>query len=284
MGADTRAASGYWRLSDQPGVPEASHVRPTAYLPATGGPDQALRPGAAHHQRAALGGVGAGHPGQRALHLAPRGAGGGGDGAEPRPAGEHRAAAAPHRGRPAPRCGGRVCRAGGRGDHLAATTPVLLVLDESSHAGWSAPAAAEPGLSRQLSAAGVGGLAAPAAKLPPGAYWRHLDGVLARAEAMLPQDVQVVVLADRAYDVPPLLDRLAALGWDWIIRVKARSKLVWRGDDGAEQPLRTLVASRPDPAGHAACAPPARRSRRRAGAPCTWSGNGVMAMPNRSWW
>lgn len=51
------------------------------------------------------------------------------------------------------------------------------------------------------------------------------------------------VLADRAYDVPPVIDRLTASGWDWIIRVKARSTLVWRGADGSEQPLRTLVSA-----------------------------------------
>jgi hypothetical protein len=78
-------------------------------------------------------------------------------------------------------------------------------------------------------------------KLAPGQYWRYLDAVLARAQALLPPGVRVVLLADRAYDVPPLIDRLARLGWDWIVRVKARSKLVWRGPDGAEQPLRTLV-------------------------------------------
>jgi hypothetical protein len=79
-------------------------------------------------------------------------------------------------------------------------------------------------------------------KLPPGTYWRHLEEVLDRAAALLPAGVRVVLLADRAYDIPPLLDRLAARGWDWIIRVKARSKLVWRDADGTERPLRTLVS------------------------------------------
>jgi hypothetical protein len=80
-------------------------------------------------------------------------------------------------------------------------------------------------------------------KLAPGAYWRFLEGVLARAAALLPPGVRVVLLADRAYDIPPLLDRLTARGWDWIIRVKARSKMVWRAETGQEQPLRTLVAA-----------------------------------------
>jgi Transposase DDE domain len=81
------------------------------------------------------------------------------------------------------------------------------------------------------------------AKLPRGEYWRQLEGVLARAQALLPPDVRAVVLADRAYDVPPLIDRLTAVGWDWIIRLKARSKMRWRDAAGAEQPLRDVVAA-----------------------------------------
>jgi Transposase DDE domain len=79
--------------------------------------------------------------------------------------------------------------------------------------------------------------------LPRGAYWRSLEGVLARAQALLPPEVPVIVLADRAYDLPGVIDRLAALGWHWIIRVKARSKLAWRDADGREQPLRALVTA-----------------------------------------
>jgi hypothetical protein len=120
------------------------------------------------------------------------------------------------------------------------TEPVLLVLDESTTPG---------GLHVVRVSLGYRGSCVPLAwavwphqqKLPRGAYWRHLDGVLARAAARLPPGVRVVLLADRAYDVPPLLDRLAALGWDWIIRLKANSMMRWRTDDGAEQALRALV-------------------------------------------
>lgn len=123
-----------------------------------------------------------------------------------------------------------------------AAEPVALVLDES----------ATPGGLRvlRLSLAYRGGCLPLAwavwphqAKLAPGEYWRHVDGVLDRAQALLPPGTRAVLLADRAYDVPPLLDRLAARGWDWVVRVKARSKMVWRGPDGAERPLRALVAA-----------------------------------------
>ena len=68
--------------------------------------------------------------------------------------------------------------------------------------------------------------------------------MLARAQAMVPPGLPVIVLADRASDLPGVLDRLAARGWHGIIRVKARSKLVWRDADGGEQPLREVVAAR----------------------------------------
>jgi hypothetical protein len=123
--------------------------------------------------------------------------------------------------------------------------PVLLALDESSTPGGRHVLR----LSLRYRGSGV-----PLAwavwphqqKLPRGASWRYLEGVLDRAAALLPPGVPVVVLADRAYDLPPLLDRLAARGWDGIIRVKARSKMVWRGEDGVEQPLRSVVAAQLD--------------------------------------
>jgi hypothetical protein len=79
-------------------------------------------------------------------------------------------------------------------------------------------------------------------KLPAGEYWRQLDGVLARAQALLPPGVRVVLLADRAYDIPPLIDRLTTCGWDWILRVKARSQMRWRDATAPERALREVVA------------------------------------------
>jgi hypothetical protein len=125
------------------------------------------------------------------------------------------------------------------------TEPVLLVLDESTTPG---------GLHVLRLSLTDRGSCLPLSwavwphqqKLPPGAYWRHVDGVLARAHALLPPGVRAVVLADRAYDVPPLLDRLAARGWDWILRVKARSTMRWRAADDTEQRLRDLVARQLD--------------------------------------
>lgn len=122
------------------------------------------------------------------------------------------------------------------------TEPVVVILDESTTPG---------GLHLLRLSLAYRGSCLPLAwrvwpqheKLPPGAYWRALDAVLARARAIIPAHLRVVLLADRAYDVPPLIDRLTTLGWDWVLRCKARSKMVWRDADGIEQPLRAVVAT-----------------------------------------
>jgi hypothetical protein len=121
-------------------------------------------------------------------------------------------------------------------------TPVPLVLDESTTPGGLH--VLRVSLAYRSSCVPLAWAVWPhQQKLAPGAYWRQLDAVLTQTQALLPPGVRVVLLADRAYDIPPRLDRLRARGWDWVIRVKARSKLVWRGADGSEQPLRTLVAA-----------------------------------------
>jgi hypothetical protein len=132
------------------------------------------------------------------------------------------------------------------------SAPVVLLLDESSTPG---------GLHVLRLSLAYRGSGVPVAwavwphqqKLAVGEYWRRVDDVLDRAAALLPAGIGVVLLADRAYDVPPLLDRLRARNWDWVIRVKARSAMIWR-DAAGEQPLRELV--------RAALDRPGRRVRR----------------------
>lgn len=46
--------------------------------------------------------------------------------------------------------------------------------------------------------------------LAPGRYWPAMDDVLDQARSVVPADRPVVVLADRAYAIPPFLDRLRA--------------------------------------------------------------------------
>lgn len=78
------------------------------------------------------------------------------------------------------------------------------------------------------------------ARLAEGAYWQAMDQVLDAAAALLPPGLSVTVLADRAYDIPPFLDRLTARGWSYVVRLKLGST-VFRDHQGRVQPLRALI-------------------------------------------
>jgi hypothetical protein len=79
-------------------------------------------------------------------------------------------------------------------------------------------------------------------KLPAGEYWTQIEAVLAEARAFLPADLPVLVLADRAFDVPAFLDRVTALGWDYLVRVKQNSALKYQHDEDLEAFFRDFVA------------------------------------------
>jgi hypothetical protein len=80
--------------------------------------------------------------------------------------------------------------------------------------------------------------------LPPGAYWAAVDRVLEAAAARLPADRPVVVLADRAYAVANLIDRLTARGWSWAIRITTTGRHRFRPVGQDEGGLADLVAAR----------------------------------------
>lgn len=82
------------------------------------------------------------------------------------------------------------------------------------------------------------------APLPPGAYWAHVDAALAAAAAALPAGATVVVLADRAYAVPAFLDRVAARGWHWAVRMPTGGSHRFRPERGAEAGVAELAAAR----------------------------------------
>lgn len=82
------------------------------------------------------------------------------------------------------------------------------------------------------------------APLGPGQYWAHVDRVLERVAALLPPGVAVVVTADRAFDIPPFVDRIAARGWHWAVRLKANGSVRFRDYRGREQRLSELVRRR----------------------------------------
>jgi hypothetical protein len=86
--------------------------------------------------------------------------------------------------------------------------------------------------------------------LADGVYWQKLRGVLDRVAAIVPAGVHVVVLADRAYDVAPFVDLLAARGWDWIVRVKAEGAGRFQDRAGVEHAVRTLIHTHVPRPGH----------------------------------
>jgi hypothetical protein len=70
--------------------------------------------------------------------------------------------------------------------------------------------------------------------LPDGQYWAQVEATLERVAALLPAGLAVVVVADRAYDVPAFVDRVAARGWRWVVRCKARGAMRFRDRTGRE--------------------------------------------------
>jgi hypothetical protein len=80
--------------------------------------------------------------------------------------------------------------------------------------------------------------------LEDGQYWAKVDEVFARVAAILPQGIEVIVLADRAYDCPPFIDRLSSYGWHFAVRCKAKGSLYFRDYCGKEQPLAELISKK----------------------------------------
>ena len=78
--------------------------------------------------------------------------------------------------------------------------------------------------------------------LPTGYYWQAVDGVLAQVAALVPAGLEVVVVADRAYAIPPFIDRLRAYGWHWVLRLTTTGSHRWCDRHGREHALRDVLA------------------------------------------
>jgi hypothetical protein len=76
---------------------------------------------------------------------------------------------------------------------------------------------------------------------PAGSYWAAIDRVLAEAASIVPSDHPIIVVADRAYDVPGFVDRVAQRGWHWVVRAKLQGSLRFR-DRRGECALAPLIA------------------------------------------
>jgi hypothetical protein len=77
--------------------------------------------------------------------------------------------------------------------------------------------------------------------LAEGAYWQAVDRVLAQVAALLPPGLTVTVLADRAYGIPPFLDRCAALGWHYVLRLTTTGSHRFCDVRGQEHALQDVV-------------------------------------------
>jgi hypothetical protein len=77
--------------------------------------------------------------------------------------------------------------------------------------------------------------------MPEWEYWTQITGMLQEVQTMLPAELRphVLLVADRLYGVPKMLDILMALGWNWLLRVQGQTRVLF--EDGSDKPLRTLV-------------------------------------------
>lgn len=88
------------------------------------------------------------------------------------------------------------------------------------------------------------------AALAAGEYWRRVDAVLDRVAAVLPAGLGAIVTADRAYDIPPFVDRVAGRGWHWVVRLKANGANRFLDARGREHALKDLVRRHVPAPGH----------------------------------
>ena len=82
-----------------------------------------------------------------------------------------------------------------------------------------------------------------------GEYWRRIDAVLEQVAALLPPELSVIVTADRAFDIAPFIDRIAARGWHWVVRLKVEGSHRFLDHLGREHgpEVRSSIASVPTP-------------------------------------
>jgi hypothetical protein len=77
--------------------------------------------------------------------------------------------------------------------------------------------------------------------LEEGEYWQRMDAVLDRVATLVPAGLEVIMTADRAFDIAPFVDRIAARGWHWVVRLKANGASRFRDAQGREHGVKELV-------------------------------------------
>jgi hypothetical protein len=84
----------------------------------------------------------------------------------------------------------------------------------------------------------------PHVAMAAGRYRQAVDRVFSQVATVLPAGLAVVMVADRADDVPAFIDRVAARGWHWAVRVKATGTLRFLDHQGHPHALADLVRQR----------------------------------------
>lgn len=77
--------------------------------------------------------------------------------------------------------------------------------------------------------------------LEGGTYWKRMDQALDQTASIVPAGLDVIVTADRAFDISAFVDRLAARGWHWVIRLKAEGAHRFLDRQGHEHSLKALI-------------------------------------------
>lgn len=80
-------------------------------------------------------------------------------------------------------------------------------------------------------------------KLEDGQYWKYVEQVLEQIARIIPKGLEVIVLADRAYDTPVFVDRIAAHGWHWLVRLKANGTARFLDKRGREHAVAEVLRS-----------------------------------------
>jgi hypothetical protein len=77
--------------------------------------------------------------------------------------------------------------------------------------------------------------------LPEGEYWTQVGGLLWEVRALLPPELRdhVLLLADRGYGLPRMIDLCQSLGWAWLLRIQGQTRVQF--PDGIEVAARALT-------------------------------------------
>lgn len=59
-----------------------------------------------------------------------------------------------------------------------------------------------------------------------GFYWKRVSKLLKKVRRVLPPNLQVIVIGDRAFGVPPFVDLVLKQGWDWLARLQKQTCFV----------------------------------------------------------